>query len=478
MAGCVIAGLLIAAAASPLARASTWSEARAGTAATLFSVSCPSSSLCVAVGSSNTVTTSTNPGGGTGAWHTDTVGQGAVEGPYSSPARQIRSVACPTGGFCVAVSYEGLIYTSTNPTAGAGAWSLADLNPSGPNTHMYGISCPSPGLCVAVGGRGKLLTSTAPASGPGAWNLTQLPEGLELRGVSCPSAALCVAVGNEGQIVSSTNPTGGAGAWSLTQLPGAPIDRYLYGVACPSTGLCLTGNSISTIFSSIAPTGPAANWRGVQTPGTLQITAVECPTTSACIAIDNNADVLTSTEPTGAGSWSFANLLPFPIVDEEDTVEANGTFGVSCTSPSFCVIVGARGQIFTSTDPFAAAPAPAPAKKRKRKHRRRGKGPKRPRAVIGARPPPGTEIRGHKTKLRFRFYAAKHASVRGFVCRLDHRPLGWCRSPKSIRVGIGIHNFSVRAIGWTGRRGPPARIGFKVCHPTKLAYCIGAFHHD
>ncbi|MET0557806.1 MAG: hypothetical protein ABW065_03935 [Solirubrobacterales bacterium] len=95
--------------------------------------------------------------------------------------------------------------------------------------------------------------------------------------------------------------------------------------------------------------------------------------------------------------------------------------------------------------------------------------------MIGAQPPIGTETRGKKAKVRFRFFAVNRASVRGFVCKMDHGPTRPCSSPKNYRVGIGIHFFKVRAVGWTGHRGPVARAGFKVCHPTKLTLCIGAF---
>jgi hypothetical protein len=466
--------LLLLAAAAP-AGAATWSERRLGEAQ-LFAMSCPAESECVAVGTGNTILTSTNPTGGASDWIRINGDLEPPPGVGAAPFSQIRGVDCPSASRCVGVSLEGFVYSSNAPMGGGAAWSVADLSPSGPNVHMYGVSCPSTGLCVAVASKGAIVTSTDPTGGVGAWTVTQLPEPLELRAVSCPTSSLCVAVGREGQILSSTDPLAGPAAWSRTQLAGPSIDRDLLGVSCPSPSLCVTGNAVNTLFTSTAPTGPASAWSPAQGGGTVQITGVDCPSERQCVAIDNNGDVLTSTDPTGgASAWTFENLLPF--VDEVDGVfTGNGIFGVSCPSVSLCAVAGAKGRIYTSTDPFAPPPPPTTPVNDGPKKNRKHKGPKRPRVVIGARPPAGTETEARKAKVRFRFFAANRASVRGFVCKLDHRPMRPCRSPKSYRAGIGKHVFKVRAVGWTGYRGPVALAGFKVCHPTKIgAYCLGAF---
>jgi hypothetical protein len=63
----------------------------------------------------------------------------------------------------------------------------------------------------------------------------------------------------------------------------------------------------------------------------------------------------------------------------------------------------------------------------------------------------------------FRFFARHRVKVDGFVCKLDRRPLKRCRSPKRYRhIGLGRHVFRVRAIGWTGLKGPAATSRFVV----------------
>ena len=471
----MIALLGCASAAGPAA-ASTWTGRQlSGEAAemVMLGMSCPTTSFCVATGAGNTIATSTNPTGGAGDWSVTFAGAGAMPTPGSfSPARQIRGVDCTSPSLCVGVSFEGLIYTSTDPGGGSGAWSITDIDPPGPNTHMYGVSCPSPSFCAAVADKGRIITSTDPLGGQGAWTITELGESLRLRAISCASPTFCIAVGDEGQIVSSTNPTGGAGTWNRVQISGAAADRGLYGVSCPSPTLCVSGDSIGELLVSTLPGGPESAWTLTKGGASVQLTAADCLSPTQCVAIDNNGDVLTSTDPTGgAGAWTFTNIAPYPLVDEHDGVESNGFFGVSCPSPSLCAIAANRGLIYTSTDPFAAAPAPAatgkksPAKGQKRK--------KRPRAKIAAQPAPGVEIKGRKTKVRFRFFAAGHAFTRGFVCKLDGRPQRRCKSPKTYRVGLGRHVFRVRAIGWTGLKGPAASVRFTVCHPTERGLCLG-----
>lgn len=441
----------------------------------LFGISCTSSQLCVSVGGGNTIGSSTNPSGDASAWKVVYAGSGPYPGQPNQ--RQIRGVSCPSPQLCVAVTFEGLIYTSTNPTGDAPSWQVTDVDGDGPNTHFYGVSCPSPDFCAAAAGEAQILTSTNPTGGPGAWTRTQLPGPAELRGISCASAALCVAVGDNGDnirpevgdqalVAASGNPLAGAGAWSVSPLPGR---QSLYGVSCPSAALCVSGDTLGNLLVATSPTGGTGAWRAIDGGGSVQITDVDCVSPSLCAAIDNNGDVLTSTNPNGgAGDWTFENLVPFPFVDES---QLNAFFGISCPSRGFCAISAMAAHIFTSTNPFeVSAPVQTAAggKKKARKKRR----PKRPRVMIASGPPPGVEITTRKVTVRFRFFARHHAQVRGYLCKLDRHRARRCRSPKAYRVGLGRHVFRVRAIGWTGLRGPVEVRRFQVCRPTPYGSCL------
>ena len=429
----------------------------------LFAISCPTSELCVAVGGGNTVVSSTNPTGPASSWGVANVGIGGNGSPNQ---RQIKGVSCPTPQLCVAVNFEGLVYTSTNPAGGAAAWAATDLTPTGPSAHLYGVSCPSPTFCAASAGEGRIYTTTNPTGGAAAWTLTEIPGPLELRGVSCVSASFCVVVGDNGdnirpeptddpQVLSSTNPLGGA--WQRVELGAG--QGSLFGVGCSAPALCVTGNLLGDLLVSGNSTGPASAWSRIDSGATIQITDADCPAPSRCVAIDNNADVLTSTDPTGgAAAWTFTNILPYPGVDE--TI-ANAMWGVSCPTVSFCAISAAAGQVFTSTDPFVVAD-PSQGKKKRRK-----RSPKRPRTTIAKGPAPEIAHAGSRLPVRYLFFARRHVKVRGFTCKLDRRPAKRCLSPKRYRVGQGKHVFRVRAIGRTGLRAPRRSTAFASAAPRR-----------
>jgi hypothetical protein len=422
----------------------------------LYGISCPTAGFCAAVGGNNILVTSTNPSGDLSDWHPEYLGSGPIQeekGFFNG--HQVRGVSCPTPGLCVAVTFDGLIYSSTDPTGGNAAWQTIDVDGTGPNTHMYGISCPTVSFCAVSAGKGKIVTTTNPTGDATAWSKTQLAQPLELRGISCTSASFCVAVGedidkstDDGQILTSTEPLGGV--WSQALAPGA--EGAMFGVSCPSTGLCVSGNAIGNLVVSTNPTGGTAAWDTFDGGGSVQITAASCISASLCVAVDNNGDVLASRDPTGgAQAWSFENLIPYATDPHE--FNANAIWGVSCPTASFCAASASRGKIITLDEPLA----PRPAKKKKRRS------PKRPKTTIALTPGPANRTSGGTFKARFRFFA--NGKVRRFVCKMDGGRFRHCHSPKRYRVRAGRHVFRVRAIGMTGLRGPIAKSEFRVFTP-------------
>jgi hypothetical protein len=451
---------------APPALASSWANVQLpGNADRVFllGVSCPSQELCVAVGTDNLIASSTDPTGGVADWNVVYAGEGPS--PFIPPSdpvisgRQVQGVSCPSTNLCVAVTDQGNIYSSTQPTGPASAWKVNPIEEGGGNTHLEGVSCPSASLCVAVsGGRnprglansGKVFTSTNPAGGAPAWRATQLNGPPNLRAVSCGSPSLCVAVGAEGRIVTSTDPTGGASAWNAVGEPGGP--GALGGISCVAAALCVSGNESGNLLSSTNPSAAASSWSETGGGGSVQITGVSCPSASECIAVDNNGDVLTSTDPAGGGgAWSFANVVPFT------SAEGNALLAASCPSASLCAVTGALGQIFTNSSPFAKAATPKTAPPPKQRKRRR----KRPKAKIASLLQPSErQLEHHRGKVVIRFFSRE--GPRGFLCKLDRGRFRPCRSPKRYPIRDGNHVIRVRAIGFTGLRGPVAVERFTV----------------
>jgi photosystem II stability/assembly factor-like uncharacterized protein len=448
----------------------------------LHAVSCPSASLCVAVGEDGVIASSTKPRGSAADWQIVRPYDLAVETDekcYSNPEQgfpteipcpppehgePMRGVSCPSVNLCVAVTSVGYVYSSTDPTGPASSWRVADIDDSRSSIHLEAISCPDPGFCVAVSGKGlsggagtntagKVLTTTEPTGPGGAWQVTQLDPSLWLRAVSCSSRSYCVAVAKNGQILESKNPAGGAAAWSSVGTPGGPGN--LESITCVDQGLflCLAGNSGGNFLATKGAGG--STWSETNGGASVPITGISCPTPSRCAAVDNNGDVLVSADPAAPRSWSVANLIPFtPPTPTQPTL--NALFGVSCPNLELCVLVGVKGLVFTSTDPFAVTP-PGSAKGQAPGSQRRLV--KRPKAILVKADGFREMTRRQRLKVRFRFYAK--TKVQGFVCKRDQGRYRPCRSPQRYWVPLGRHVLRVRAVGPTGLRGPVARIHFE-----------------
>ena len=348
----------------------------------MWSVSCPSASLCVAVGDApSSVFTSTNPAGGSAAWQATTV-TGLTQGlqTISCPSTtscvaldggaNIVTSANPTGGtaawslaagpsvntgfltlsctsaVCVAVGLNGHLLTSTNPAGGAAAWAVSDA-PDAP-AALTGVACTSAGLCAAsaqAGGvsDGELITTTDPTGGGAAWTVVSVDPTNSLFGVACPLPSACFAVDRRGNVLSSTEPGGGVSAWSLTHVTGTS----LYGIACPATSECVAVDYAGNVLSSQDPTGDRSAWTVTSVDGNTPINAVTCPSSAFCAAVDDNGNVITSNDPTGgSGAWHVTNI--------DGTVPLGA---VACASPSLCVAVDDNGDVISSTDPSGGAGA-------------------------------------------------------------------------------------------------------------------------
>jgi hypothetical protein len=153
---CVALGKTVLSSTNPAAGASAkWTSTKAryrGAPITGDDISCGASTLCVIVGypdpgravAYHTVT-STNPGAGAAAsW---SVGPGFQPVPLAHPV-----ISCPSRSLCVAVgNVTGKVTPETFTTTDAGAGARASWTAT---TRAYGavVSCPTSGLCVTAGG--------------------------------------------------------------------------------------------------------------------------------------------------------------------------------------------------------------------------------------------------------------------------------------------------------------------------------------
>jgi Divergent InlB B-repeat domain len=272
------------------------------------------------------------------------------QAPFSS-TNEVESMSCPSSTLCVAGSDGGKIMTSTDPTDGAtptgATWTIQGPEPS---QSILGTSCPSTSLCVGVDDGGNTVTSTDPGVGPTAvWSVDPGVDGTNVMdAISCPSTSLCVAVDQDGKILTTTDPADGVAAhWAVKQA-GASSD-YIRGVSCESISLCVAVDDEGDALTSTDPgAGTSATWTVEDIDSGKRIDAVDCPSASLCVAVDHQGSTLTSTDPVPAASATWT---------PDDVDGKTGIVAISCTSALLCVAVDQQRQALTTADPADGAGA-------------------------------------------------------------------------------------------------------------------------
>ena len=315
-------------------------------------------------------------------------------GSLTPPNAAIKSTACPTQGYCVAVgdfaSSAGA--TRTLPLVevlSAGTWTDVPLALPAGATHstfeaatLDAVSCAAPGSCVAVGNFADTSGGIVPmiaAATAGTWAAyaAPLPSGAAtgptvyayLTSVSCPSAGFCVAAGQYDDATKQEQAlvdTGSGPTWTASTAPEPPgfstgHTKYaeLDSVTCPADGDCtaagtyVTGGHTSALLETLASgtwtatTGPVPAGAGPR----AHLNAVSCSGPGACTAVGwytlNGGGDDGLAETLAAGRWSASEVaIPsnaLPAKTEYVTVT-----GVSCTAPGVCT---ATGEYMTPTAP-------------------------------------------------------------------------------------------------------------------------------
>lgn len=282
-----------------------------------------------------------------------------VTPPAEAEATRLEGVSCSSSSFCMAAgeyftggeseTAEGLGY-NWNGSSWSGASFFGAANSLG-----RGTSCTSSSFCVAVGEYEKGLALAAHWNGS-KWSVVSTPqphlnEQDELAGVSCTSSTACTAVGS--------GPWGGetvafrwnGSSWSTQTTPNpGTLQNVLDGVSCTSSTHCVAvGHKESTAGSAttLAMTWNGTRWSTQTTPnpaGALSSSAmaVSCTSSTFCVAVGVYQVV---SGPLGfamhwdGSSWSLKSVK-LPGETNFGWLE-----GVSCTSSSFCMGVGAYEKI-------------------------------------------------------------------------------------------------------------------------------------
>lgn len=330
----------------------------------LLSVSCASSNSCIAVGY-NMVGSSPQ----TLAMKWDGTSWTITATPNTSTTAYnvMNSVSCVSTTFCVAVgSYQtGIQYQPILLTWNGSMWStLPPLSETSSMTvGLTGVSCVSTTFCVAVGnytdqtGDHSIILewdgtawsiATGPTYGAGINDL--------LNSVSCVSTTSCVAVGFQTGSVSTQalTLTRSNGTWSIAStetVTTANQGYLLYGVSCSSASTCMAVGFLGTRGKS-DPNGPASDtfvmkwdgttWSVVASPngaaGTINVlNSVDCSSSTSCVAVgsyDSSRVRRTLVMTWDGTAWT---IIPSPnaSTNKSDTLES-----VTCVSDQDCMAVG------------------------------------------------------------------------------------------------------------------------------------------
>jgi len=336
---------------------------------TLSSVSCANATSCVAVGQDGAnprqaIYSSGIESGGVWTWTAL-----AVISPDTWGGGELNSVSCASTTSCVAVGHDNIsvsqgIFTSGTESGGVWTWSTStDLTPNSLNNavSLSSVSCVNTTSCVAVGeidanSISSLNTEAIYSSGTesgGVWTWSERNDvtpdsssSARFEAVSCTSTALCVAVGDDGNAQ-------------------AVYDSYTQAPATPSVGTALSGNASVMVSWSLPPVfdGYATGYtvRALDLTTSVETTN-DCPgsltsTSDSCLVTGlNNGDTYTfsvaAINAFGMSAYSiesnqtdpFAGLPPSPSIVTPSGF-GSGTFNdVSCASTTSCVAVGSDGN--------------------------------------------------------------------------------------------------------------------------------------
>ena len=296
-------------------------------------VSCPQgpgTAFCVVVGLAGTAATAVSP---FATWAPQTIGTHALNG-----------ISCPSTSLCVAVDSNGSIEFSTTPMTGP--WTPLLIDGTG-TTALNAISCPTSGFCAAVDVTGNVLVSTAPTTT--TWTKTALTSSASLKAISCNSSGLCVATASDGSVWATANATTAPVTWSQTPLETTAGNA----VSCSNTGLCVLADATGTVFATDTPTAGRPNWTASGIDAGHALTGVSCLDGGLCIAVDAIGSAFAATVPapsavTGTGSAaSQTNATLTATVDPGDATIGDCHFvygtSVSYGSTAPCASTPAPG---------------------------------------------------------------------------------------------------------------------------------------
>lgn len=275
-----------------------------------------------------------------------------VPSPNSTTAQnQLNSVSCTSTSFCMAVGGSSATGVPLTEEWNGSSWAV--LSAPATTEALYGVSCFSDTGCFAVGWSVSPLAAVIDEWDGSAWNEVDSFEEVALAGVSCTSSTFCTAVGTNGE--ESVVDQWDGSAWTSQTLSGSGYNQ-LASVSCATATSCvavgITGSiSCNPPFNcSFEPGSPMAeSWNGTSwtqfTPnrGKGTFDSVSCATTELCVAVGTKNKEkchhhTCETEPVDAIAdvWNGTGWS----VTKTRTARGTQLFDVSCSTVAACTAVG------------------------------------------------------------------------------------------------------------------------------------------
>jgi predicted acyl esterase len=273
------------------------------------------------------------PSGGLGSWQAEQTYQTAID--------TLTAVSCSSTSVCTAVgstagSGSGAIVNSTD---GGAEWTAPNL-PMGVG-RLAAISCASTSVCEALGysSVSGAAVAVGTTNGGATWQRQTLPSSLvNVKQLSCPSTSECVAVGQaSGGTAMIMTTTDGGTAWATQIAPSGLL--VLSSVACPSVTMCTAvGESPSLAAAIVTTTDSGTTWQTRTAPPIGALTAVSCPSSTVCTAVGTAAPrterpALVSTTD-GDTTWT-SDQVPTGLFGPGGSLS-----DIACASSAACTAVG------------------------------------------------------------------------------------------------------------------------------------------
>jgi hypothetical protein len=295
------------------------------------------------------------------------------------------SVSCPSATFCMAVgsadNRPNSDQISQAPVVSLAerwdgtAWGVLPTPATVADAGLYAVSCASESFCVAVGenhsfaafwpgtrhpyGRTRALVEIWNGT---TWTVQSTPAAsmsqTGLYGVSCSSSTFCVAVGAHGSARSKGSALAevwSGSTWRLQRTPKVAYAPSLSAVSCTAPTNCMAVGSYDAAKKGESQPRPLAErwdgrrWSSQRPPadhqGNTEMTALSCTSPAFCMATG-----LAQRAQNGISSAAFAARFD----GKRWSAAAAGLphnspfYGVSCVSNTSCL---AAGQFDTSIFP-------------------------------------------------------------------------------------------------------------------------------